>query len=375
MPGINLASKYAKQVDERFHRESQSALALSSEYRFTGVKTVKIYSIPVVAMNDYQRTGGSRYGTPSDLARNEQEMTVKRDRSFTFVIDRGDKIQSEMVSDAGKALSRQLREVCVPEFDAYVFKTLAAAATAHGSYATTEITKTNAYEMFLNGMEYLGNHNVPDKGRVCFCSYKFANLIKQDPSFMKYGDKSQEMLEKGVIGEVDGCKIVKVPASRLPAGAAFLITHKMAATAPKQLSDYKIHDNPPGINGWLVEGRLIYDCFTLDEKLDAIYYHGGQPVLKNLIVGTGASAAGKTTLTVTSELNDAANKRYYVTGVDPSKLTAVTYGTAVSVDSWTALTGNSLQFAPTGGHTVIRVVEVDASNKPVAVGDAKLNIG
>ena len=375
MPGINLASRYAKQVDERFSRESQASLALSSEYQFTGVKTVKIYSIPVVAMNDYQRTGGSRYGTPSDLARNEQEMTVKRDRSFTFVIDRGDKIQSEMVSDAGKALSRQLREVCVPEFDAYVFKTLAAAATAHGSYATTAITKTNAYEMFLNGMEYLGNHNVPDKGRVCFCSYKFANLIKQDPSFMKYGDKSQEMLEKGVIGEVDGCKIVKVPASRLPAGAAFLITHKMAATAPKQLNDYKVHDNPPGINGWLVEGRLIYDCFTLDEKLDAIYYHGGQPVLKNLIVGTGASAVGKTTLTVTSELNDAANKLYYVTGVDPSKLTAVTYGTAVSVDSWTKLESNSLQFAPTGGHTVIRVVEVDASNKPVAVGDAKLNIG
>ena len=84
---------------------------------------------------------------------------------------------------------------------------------------------------------------------------------------------------------------------------------------------------------------------------------------------------GKTTLTVTSELNDAANKLYYVTGVDPSKLTAVTYGTAVSVDSWTKLESNSLQFAPTGGHTVIRVVEVDASNKPVAVGDAKLNIG
>ena len=375
MPGMNLASKYAKQVDERFHRESQAMLALSNEYQFTGVKSVKIYSIPVVAMNDYKRTGASRYGTPSDLTRNVQEMTVNRDRAFTFVIDKGDKIQSEMVSDAGKALSRQLREVCVPEFDAYVFKTLAAAATAHGSYSTTALTKTNAYEVFLAGMEYLGNHNVPDKGRVCFCSYKFANLLKQDSSFMKYGDKSQEMLEKGVIGEVDGCKIVKVPSSRLPAGAAFLITHKMAATAPKQLSDYTIHDNPPGINGWLVEGRLIYDCFTLDEKLDAIYYHGGQPVLKNLIVGTGATAAGKTTLTVTSELENAQNARYYVTGADVSKLTAVTYGTAITTSAWTALTGNSVEFAPASGHTAIRVVEVDSAGKPVAVGDAKLNIG
>ena len=375
MASTNLAARYAKQIDERFHRESQSMLALSSDYEFTGVKTVKIYSLPIVAMGDYQRTGANRYGTPADLGRNVQELTVNRDRAFTFVIDKGDKIQSEMVSDAGKALDRQLREVCVPEFDTYVFKTLAAAASAHGSYATTALTKTNAYEMFLAGMEYLGNHNVPDKGRVCFCSYKFANLIKQDPSFMKYGDKSQQMLEKGVIGEVDGCKIVKVPASRLPAGAAFLITHKMAATAPKQLSDYKIHDNPPGINGWLVEGRLIYDCFTLDEKLDAIYYHGGQPVLKNLIVGTGATNAGKTTLTVTSEKENSANKRYYVTAAAAAGLTAVTYGTAITPADWTALAGNSLEFAPASGHTVIRVVEVDASNKPVAFGDAKLNIG
>lgn len=122
-----------------------------------------------------------------------------------------------------------------------MFKTLAAKATERGATGTTAITKSNAYEMFLNGMEYLGNRNVPDQGRVCFCSYKFANLLKQDSAFMKYGDASQQMLIKGVIGEVDGCKIVKVPSGRLPAGASFLLTHPIAATAPKQLEDYKIN--------------------------------------------------------------------------------------------------------------------------------------
>ncbi len=120
----------------------------------------------------------------------------------------------------------------------------------------------------------MGNKNVPDKGRVCFCSYKYANLLKQDPAFMKYGNLSQEMILKGVIGEIDGCKIVKVPSSRLPAGAAFILTHPIAATAPKQLEEYRIHDNPPGISGWLCEGRFIYDCFVLNEKADAVYYHG-----------------------------------------------------------------------------------------------------
>ena len=92
-----------------------------------------------------------------------------------------------------------------------------------------------------------------DKGRVAFCSYRFANLLKQDPAFMKYSNMSQEMVIKGVLGECDGIKIVKVPSSRLPAGCAFIITHPSACTAPKQLTEYKTHDNPPGISGWLVK--------------------------------------------------------------------------------------------------------------------------
>lgn len=270
----NYATKYAKQVDERFYRESQAMMALNNDYKFTGVKTVQVYSLPTVAMTDYQRSGSSRYGTPDDLSTATQTFTVSRDRAFTFIIDKGDKLQSQMVSDAGKALARQLREVCVPEFDTYVFQTLAVAAQTNGASSTTTVSKDNAYAEFLSAMERLGNHNVPDKGRVCFCTYKFANLLKQDSAFMRFGDSSQQMLTKGVIGEVDGCKIVKVPASRLPDGADFLLVHPSAATAPKQLEDYKIHDDPPGISGWLVEGRMIYDCFVLGEKVDALFYHG-----------------------------------------------------------------------------------------------------
>jgi N4-gp56 family major capsid protein len=244
------------------------------DYKFTGVKTVNVYSIPVVAMNDYTRTGANRYGTPEDLGTEVQALTITKDRSWTFVIDRGDKIQSQMVLDAGKAVSRQTREVIIPEFDAYVFNTIAKAAFDNGNTSATAATKSNAYELFLNAQETLGNKNVPDKGRICFCSYKYANLLKQDPAFMRYGNQSQEMLIKGVMGEVDGVKIVKVPASRLPEGASFILTHPIATVAPKQLEDYKIHDNPPGINGWLAEGRFIYDCFVLNNKADAIFYHG-----------------------------------------------------------------------------------------------------
>jgi hypothetical protein len=89
---INLASKYSKKVSERWYRESQVAPALNNDYEFTGVETVKVYSIPVVAMSDYKRTGANRYGEPNNLARNVQTLTIKKDRGFTYTIDRGDHI-------------------------------------------------------------------------------------------------------------------------------------------------------------------------------------------------------------------------------------------------------------------------------------------
>lgn len=371
--GINLASKYASEVDERFYRDSQAVLALNNNYKFTGVKTVNVYSIPVVPMSDYQRTGANRYGTPSDLTRNVQTLTVNRDRSYTFIIDKGDKIQSQMVMDAGKALSRQIREVWVPEYDTYVFNALSAKATELGNYDTTELTKDNAYAAFLNGMERLGNANVPDQGRVAFCSYRFANLLKQDPAFMKYSNMSQEMVIKGVIGEVDGCKIVKVPSGRLPNGCAFILTHPIAATAPKQLEEYKIHDNPPGISGWLVEGRVIYDCFILNEKANAIYYHGSQPVLKALTVVTAATADSKSTVIVIPGAPESGNSWKYETAETASALTEVTYGEAFS--GGTSLTSSGEEITPTGTHKVIQVVEVDSSGNAVARGVTVLNIG
>ena len=253
MATVNLASKYSKLVDERFYKESQAAMALNNDYKFTGVKTVNVYSIPTVALTDYQRTGANRYGTPEDLGNQVQALTVTQDKAWTFIIDKGDKMQSEMVMDAGKACARQVREVLVPAYDTYVFNKLAAGASAAGNTSNTTVTKSNAYETLLKAQETLGNNMAPDQGRVCFCSYKFANFLKQDPSFMKYGDVSQEMLVKGVMGEVDGTKIVKVPASRLPEGANFILTHPCAACAPKILDEYKIHDDPPGISGWLVK--------------------------------------------------------------------------------------------------------------------------
>ena len=284
MAAVNLAAKYSNKVDERFEKQSQASLVTNNSYDFTGVDTVNVYSIDTVALNNYTRSGANRYGTPSELGNTVQPMHVTQDKSWTFTIDKGNFKQSEMVMQAGKACARQIAQVVIPAYDKYVFTAIAKAAygitsgsgssVTHPHADTTSVSKTNAYELFLKGQEVLGDALVPDAGRVALCSYKYANLLKQDPAFMKYGNLSQEMILKGVLGEIDGVKVVKVPASRLPSGCNFILAHPMATVAPKQLWEYKIHTDAPGISGWLCEGRVLFDAFVLNNKAVALYYNG-----------------------------------------------------------------------------------------------------
>lgn len=267
---INYASKYAQKIDERFARESLTDAAVNNDYDFVGAKTVNVYSIPTAAMNDYSRTGTSRYGTPAELDNTVQELTLSQDRSFTFTIDRGNYDDTQMANAAGLALQRQIREVIIPEIDKYRFKKICESVT---SPATGAVTKSNAHELFLDGTTALIDNEVPIQGCTAFVSSAFFRNIKQDPSFVRNGDASQEMLTKGQVGVIDGIPVVVVPKSYFPENVEFIITNQAAVTSPVKLSEYKIHDNPPGINGWLVEGRVYYDAFVLNSKKNAIYVH------------------------------------------------------------------------------------------------------
>lgn len=265
---INYASKYAQKIDEKFARESMTSPAVNNDYDFVGVKTVNVYSVPTAPMNDYSVTGTSRYGTPQELDNTVQELTMSMDRSFTFTIDRGTYNDTQMSNAAGAALQRQLREVVVPEIDKYRFGKIVEGA---GTTVTGTISKTTAYDAFLTGASELIENNVPLTGCTAFVSSNFYKNIKEDSSFIRNGDMSQDILIKGQVGTIDGIPVIVVPKSYFPEGVEFIITNQAATTAPVKLSEYKIHDNPPGINGWLVEGRVYYDAFVLDNKKDAIY--------------------------------------------------------------------------------------------------------
>ena len=59
--GINLATKYIREVDERWASESQAALVTGKGFVYKGDQTFVIYSIPYAPLIDYLRRGSNRY--------------------------------------------------------------------------------------------------------------------------------------------------------------------------------------------------------------------------------------------------------------------------------------------------------------------------
>lgn len=267
---VNYAAKYSQQVDERFKLGALTSSLVNYAFEWLGVSTVKVYSMPTAAMGDYTTEGASRYGTPEELGNEVQEMTLAKDRAFTFTIDKKSEDDTMGTMEAGAALRRQIDEVVIPEIDTYRIAKLVAGADAGNIVKDTAVTKANAYEKFLAVQEILDNKKVPTGGRICICTPGYYNMLKLDEAFTKKGDMATQIAINGLVGEVDGVYFVKAPKSYFPEKVHFIITNPIVMPSPIKLAEYKIHDDAPGISGYLVEGRVRYDAFVLNKKKNAI---------------------------------------------------------------------------------------------------------
>lgn len=272
---IALATDYKPYVDELFSTESRKSKLTNNDFDWTGAHSIKIYKISTATMTDYGRTGPatnnwSRYGAVQGLDATTEEMTLTKDRSFTFAVDKLDEDETKRTLAASQALARQVRQVVVPEVDAYVYNVMC--TKAGNKPAAVALTKTNIYEQIIAGNKLLDDAEAPETGRVLVVTPAVYLLMKQCADITMETDVGNDLRLKGVIATLDGLDVIKVPANRLPSAFGFMIAHPVATVAPTKLEDYKIHADPPGISGSLVEGRICYDAFVLDNKAKAICY-------------------------------------------------------------------------------------------------------
>lgn len=276
---INLVTRFQPYVDEAFTTGSKASMLTNKDFDWSGAHTIKIHKVNTVPMSDYDRAGtgenASRYGALGKVENTIEEMTLTKDRSFTFVIDTLDNDETDGVLSAAAALGRQQREVIIPEVDTYVYSVMT--ANAGTKVTSVTLTSNNLYDEIIQATETMDNNDVPDTGRILTVTPATYRLLKKCPDLDIDCDITAEQKAKGVVGMIDGMDVVKLPAKRLPAKFGFMIAHPVATVAPTKLEEYRTHDNPPGISGKLVEGRIVYDAFVLDNKKMAIYYEENKP--------------------------------------------------------------------------------------------------
>lgn len=307
---INLATKYASAAQERFYKDSitQDAFAKDLDMEFTGVRTVKVYDVDVAPLNDYTRSGANRYGTPQELTDNLQEFIMTQDKAFTFTIDKGNAKEQFNVKQAGTSLKRQMREVVTPFIDKYRMKKWAESAGIIASISSAP-TKSTIGGMIMDGTVALDDALVPTDGRTLYVTSAMYKLLKLCDEFTGSDGLTTKAVGKGVVGEFDGMPVKKVPGSYMPYGAYFMIVTKGAAISPMKLNDYKIHTDPPGISGDLVEGRIIFDAFVKGTKAMGIY-----------VAAPNTAVSAAITVTITTHqatITGSGTVKYTTDGSDP----------------------------------------------------------
>ncbi len=138
--------------------------------------------------------------------------------------------------------------------------------------------------------------------------------------------------------------VKRVPASYLPAGVYFLVKYKGSTVDPVKLNDMKIHQDPPGIGGNLLEGRIYHDSFVLGTKANGLYVAGASGSV------TAAPTIKDTTGTVT--ITKKGTCKYTVDGTDPRySATAQVYSNTFSAEKG----------------VVVKAVDVETGKFPSAV--------
>jgi hypothetical protein len=272
---INLATKFAPKVSHIMKHGRKTKSATNQDWDWDGTNAIKVYTLTDPTMGNYTASGANRYGSPDEVADTVQTWTLSRDRAWTKTIDKSNYADTMMVRKPAAYLAQATKNVLIPEIDTYVLAAINTAgdtANRNDIVADAATTAANAYVNFLAINADITNNEAPEENRIAFMTATYYNLLKQG-GFVLDSESGQKKLDSGVLGTVDGVKVVVTPSGRMPANVDLIITHPSVTVAPEKLIDYTLHKNAPGISGDLLEYRHRYDAFVDTNKVNAVGIH------------------------------------------------------------------------------------------------------
>lgn len=273
---VNQATKYEKKTSELLSARRKSKVFTNQDFSWDGVESIVVTTLTDPTMGNYDVNGGnSRYGNPTEVEDTEQTWTLSRDRAWTKTIDKKNFQDKMMIKKPGKYLAQATKNVLVPEIDTYIFQTIVTAGEAANRddiVSDAATTVNNAYSNFVDINSDITDEEAPEEGRVAAMTADYYGKLKQS-GFVTDSDLGYKDKKSGVLGTVDGVKIVVVPSGRMPANTDLIISHPSVCVSPEKLVDYTLHKNPPGVGGWLLEYRHRYDAFVDTNRTGCIGIH------------------------------------------------------------------------------------------------------
>mgnify|MGYP006390887571 FL=1 len=266
---VNLAQKYSSVLDQVFTAGSYTDKYVNKKYDFDGVQTINVYTVTTVEPTNYNRAEtGDRFGGNNELQNIVTPYTLKNDKSFKLVIDRGNYEQTALAEKAGAVMKAEMEERVIPMIDADRLKAAATGATAVSQAITAG---TNAYTDILKAEAFLDEDKAPVEGRVLFVTPGYYNTIKEYITTTMHADTySSKLISRGYVGELDGIPVVKVPTSYFPTKTNAVLWHRDALLGAKQIMNTRIKIDSELVDGTLLLGRFIYGSFVLNGKKKSV---------------------------------------------------------------------------------------------------------
>lgn len=208
----------------------------------------------------------------------------------------------------GEWVKFQNESVVIPYEDKYALKKFALNGTIKEQAAA--LTGDTALQALENVRREFVNKRVPTENRVIWASPEFVGLIAQSKQFTEIEKLTVDAVRKGELGQCKTFRIIEVPEDIMPANCHFIAAHKSALVQADKLNELKIHTNPQGYSGPLIEARNLFDAFVIGSLAKGVY----------ALVDSGKKQACSVKIashTATITADGASDIKYTLDGSDP----------------------------------------------------------
>lgn len=289
---IETATRFGGELDKVLVQKSSVGFLSDNAFHanFVGAKTVKIPSIDLQGLGDYDRDSGFLQGTVT-VSNTAYEMS--QDRARSFQIDREDMDEAGIANLAGEILGEFVRTKVCPETDAYVISKLAGVAFGR-SHVISADDAQDAFAAFINMQSAVQEAVGYDEELVAFVDSKYWAELKKSNEIAKTIDVGE--FKQGDINlkvrSIDGITIIPVSSARMKTAYNFakkdaggfvpaenakeirmLMLPKKAAMLIKKSEKVRMFTPEQNLkaDAYKFDYRIYYDVFVKTSYIDSIF--------------------------------------------------------------------------------------------------------